>query len=471
MGLASNAASRISLLAIVLHNCARAALGSPFGSPGSGLTTKSHHKNEGSPPSSFEFWYHLTISAILVLVGGVCAGLTLGLMGLDELHLRVLADSSEDKQERIHAQRVLDLMKGRRHWVLVALLLSNVIVNESLPIFLDNAFGGGVAAIVLSTAAIVVFGIIPQAVSVRYGLAIGATCAPLVSTMMVVLAPVTWPIARLLDWVLGADTQHTYRKAELKSLLQLHRTGAEPLKEVEINILSGVLELGSKNVESIMTPLKDTFVLGSDSVLDQATVDAIMQSGYSRVPVHLPGRPKAFMGLLLVKRLLTYDPKQALPVSAFPLSILPEAPPSINCFQALDYFQTGRAHLLLVSLTPGEEGGGIGVVTLEDIIEEMISEEIVDETDRYSDNHHKIAAPRDATDLTMSNIVEREAYDPHSNVPSPLSTSKPPSFVSNPSNEATPLLSSALSASFVSHPVVNSTCMYGSVSVQPDTAT
>jgi metal transporter CNNM len=70
------------------------------------------------------------------------------------------------------------------------------------------------------------------------------------------LAPVTWPIARLLDWVLGADTQHTYRKAELKSLLQLHRTGAEPLKEVEVNILSGVLELGSKNVESVMTPLR-----------------------------------------------------------------------------------------------------------------------------------------------------------------------------------------------------------------------
>lgn len=68
-----NAASRISVLAIVLHNCARAALGSPFGSH-PGLVAKSHHKNEGSPPSSLEFWYHLTISAILVLVGGVCAG-------------------------------------------------------------------------------------------------------------------------------------------------------------------------------------------------------------------------------------------------------------------------------------------------------------------------------------------------------------------------------------------------------------
>lgn len=97
----------------------------------------------------------------------------------------------------------------------------------------------------------------------------------------------------------------------------------------------------------------------------------------------------------------------ALPVSAFPLSILPEAPPSINCFQALDYFQTGRAHLLLISLTPGVPGGALGVITLEDIIEEIISEEIVDETDQYEDNHSKRRAKRQTTSDVLGGIVER----------------------------------------------------------------
>ena len=96
-------------------------------------------------------------------------------------------------------------------------------------------------------------------------------------------------------------------------------------------------------------------------------------------------------------QLLTYDPSKALPVQSFPLSILPEAHPSINCFQALDYLyvsrrcycycycflffeillneifffgilissQTGRAHLILVSITPGKPGGAIGIITLE----------------------------------------------------------------------------------------------------------
>lgn len=65
-----------------------------------------------------------------------------------------------------------------------------------------------------------------------------------------------WPIAKLLDWALGANEAHTYKKAELKSFLQFHRTGEEPLRDDEISILNGVLELNNKKVEQIMTPMK-----------------------------------------------------------------------------------------------------------------------------------------------------------------------------------------------------------------------
>ncbi|KAG2090385.1 uncharacterized protein F5147DRAFT_724817 [Suillus discolor] len=362
----------------------------------------------GEPVDSATFWYRIAISAVLVLAGGVFAGLTLGLMGLDELHLRVLATSSEDLTEKRNAQKVLRLMQRGRHWVLVVLLLANVVINESLPIFLDGAIGGGIAAVVISTTAIVIFGVIPQAVSVRYGLAIGARCAPFVLCLMYLFAPIAYPTAKLLDYVLGQNEGHTYKKAELKSFLQFHRTGEEPLRDDEISILNGVLELNTKNVETIMTPIKDVVTLSSDTILDHNTVDAILTSGYSRFPIHEPGNPLAFQGLLLIKKLLVYDPAQALPVSDFKLSILPEAHPSINCFQALDYFQTGRAHLLLVSRTPGLAGGGIGVITLEDIIEEIISEEIVDETDRYEDNQSKRRARRITTATVMRGIVERE---------------------------------------------------------------
>jgi len=366
-----------------------------------------NNSHEHAEIGSSTFWWKLAISVCLILSGGAFAGLTLGLMGLDELHLRVLSVSSDSPKERENALKVLKLMNKGRHWVLVCLLMSNVVVNESLPIFLDSAIGGGIAAVVISTTGIVIFGeVIPQAVCARYGLAIGAQCAPFVLFLMYILSPIAWPIAKLLDRVLGHSEGHTYKKAELKSFLQFHRHGEEPLRDDEINILNGVLELNTKRAIDIMTTMKDVVTLSADTIMDHETLDRILQTGYSRFPVHEPGKPLSFIGLLLVKTLLRYDVSEKRAVGSFRLSILPEALPGINCFQALDYFQTGRAHLLLISETPGREGGALGVVTLEDVIEEIISEEIVDETDLYESNRIKRRAKRQSTSVMMRGIVE-----------------------------------------------------------------
>ena len=78
-------------------------------------------------------------------------------MGLDETNLQVLVASGAT-HERKHAAKVLGLLQRGKHWVLVTLLLSNVIVNETLPIIMDSVFGGGWPAILISTALIVLFG-------------------------------------------------------------------------------------------------------------------------------------------------------------------------------------------------------------------------------------------------------------------------------------------------------------------------
>jgi Mg2+/Co2+ transporter CorB len=68
-----------------------------------------------------------------------------------------------------------EMRQRGRHWVLVSLLLSNVITNETLPIVLDQDVKGGWFAVFASTILIVVFGeIIPQSICAKYGLAIGA---------------------------------------------------------------------------------------------------------------------------------------------------------------------------------------------------------------------------------------------------------------------------------------------------------
>ncbi|OBZ91946.1 Protein MAM3 [Choanephora cucurbitarum] len=347
---------------------------------------------------SAEFYEKLVIIFGLVIIGGVFAGLTLGLMGLDETNLHVLTQSGSETEKK-HAKQVLRLLHRGKHWVLVTLLLSNVIVNETLPIILDGVLGGGWKAVVISTALIVIFGeVIPQSICVRYGLAIGAKTAPMVLALMYVMYPIAYPTAKLLDYVLGESHGTIYKKAGLKSLVSLHQSvnpaDVDALTEDEVTIIGAVLDLRSKPVSQIMTPIADVFTLSTDDILNEELVDKILIAGYSRIPVHAPNDKMNFVGMLLTKRLITYDPEDASPVKSLQISTLPETGPDTSCLDILNFFQEGKSHMALISNEPGANSGALGVITLEDVIEELIGEEIIDETDVYVDVHNKIRVVR-----------------------------------------------------------------------------
>lgn len=345
-------------------------------------------KAEHRDPEDATLWLDLTLAVVLVLLGGVFAGLTIALMGQDEINLQVVSKSGVGA-ERKHAGRVLRLIKRGKHWVLVSLLLSNVITNETLPIILDRSLGGGWPAVVGSTVAIVIFGeIIPQSICVRFGLAIGAWMSPFVLILMYIESPIAWPTAKLLDRLIGEEHGTTYSKAGLKTLVTIHKTfgdAGERLNEDEVTIIGAVLELKTKSVEAIMTPIDDVFTMSIDTVLDEKTMESILSAGYSRIPIHAPGEPTNFIGMLLVKILITYDPEDAKPVSEFALATLPETAPETSCLDILNFFQEGKSHMVLVSEHPAESEGAVGVVTLEDVIEELIGEEIIDESDVFVD--------------------------------------------------------------------------------------
>lgn len=223
-----------------------------------------------------------------------------------------------------------------------------------------------------------IFGeIIPQSICVRYGLPIGAWMSPLVLVLMYILAPVAWPTAKLLDRLLGEDHGTTYKKAGLKTLVTLHKTlgaAGEQLNSDEVTIISAVLDLKEKPVGSIMTPMQDVFTMSADTVLDEKTMDTILGAGYSRIPIHMPDNPENFVGMLLVKILITYDPEDCKQVRDFALATLPETRTETSCLDIINFFQEGNSHIVLVSEFPGEDKGALGVVTLEDVIEELIGE-------------------------------------------------------------------------------------------------
>jgi metal transporter CNNM len=105
----------------------------------------------------------------------------------------------------------------KHHWLLVTLLVVNAAAMETLPILLDNLVPSYVAIIMSVTLVLIAGEIIPQAVCTNRPLLIGAFFAPFIRVLMWFTSPVSYPMARLLDWILGDDCT-VRRRAATSSL-------------------------------------------------------------------------------------------------------------------------------------------------------------------------------------------------------------------------------------------------------------
>ncbi|KAF8530139.1 hypothetical protein BU17DRAFT_22833, partial [Hysterangium stoloniferum] len=297
---------------------------------------------------------------VLVLFSGVFAGLTLGYMSLDETQLNVLATSGTAKQ-REYAKKIIPVRKNG-HLLLVSLLLANMIVNETLPIISDRVLGGGVSAVAVSTVLIVIFSeIIPQSICTRHGLYVGAKCAIPTTILMYSLFIISWPVAKILEYVLGPHHGIIYRRAELKELINMHSTisphGGD-LKHDTVTIIGHTLDLQEKVVKDAMTPIENIFMLPIDARLDYETLRRVCESGHSRVPVYEEVEVKVggtavakkILGILLVKQCVLLDPKDETPLRSIPLNKVPSVPFDEPLLGILDRFQEGRSHMAIVSL-------------------------------------------------------------------------------------------------------------------------
>ncbi|KAJ6355869.1 hypothetical protein OIU78_004072 [Salix suchowensis] len=136
----------------------------------------------------------------------------------------------------------------KQHQLLVTLLLCNAASMEALPIYLDKLFNQYLA-IILSVTFVLAFGeVIPQAICTRYGLAVGANFVWLVRILMIVCYPISYPIGKVLDCVLGHN-EALFRRAQLKALVSIHGQEAGKGGELthdETTIISGALDLTEK---------------------------------------------------------------------------------------------------------------------------------------------------------------------------------------------------------------------------------
>jgi putative hemolysin len=293
---------------------------------------------------------------------------------------------------------------------------------------LDQVAGGAalvVVTILLSAFTIVFAELVPKTLALAHTDRFAIVLAGPVDVVGRFLGPVvsllTW-LTRVVAAGFGADVQKRAQISTEELKLIVERGGEEGILEAEEEqMISAVIELGERRLHEIMVPRTEMTTLLVSATLDEA-LDTFIQSGHSRVPVYKRTIDE-IVGVLYAKDLLPFlkgngpsrrpDWRRLLRAPLF-------VPESMSIDDLLHMLQRRKVHLAIVL---DEYGGTAGMVTIEDLIEEIVGD-IQDEYDaeepmtvRLSDSEARIDGRvsvdelADMFDMDLSSLEDSEEYD------------------------------------------------------------
>ena len=382
--------------------------------------------------------FELGLIAILVLLNGIFASTEIALVTVRRSRLQQLVD--EGDQAAVRVQR-LKANPGR--------FLAVIQIGINFLGFLASAFAAvslvdGVAdwletfgplataaeaiALVLVTVLLTLFTIVfGELVPKQIGLAHAERVAMSTSRLMEFLGTVFGPLVGVLTWVtrrisrlFGADVAADERISSEELRLIIEQGGEQGILEAEEEqMIHAVIELGDQRVHEVMVP-RIAMVTLTTSVTMEEALDTIIEQGHSRIPVY-EDTIDEIVGILYAKDLLPFlrpggPPPPPLRSTLRTPVFVPE---SMTVDDLLHELQRRKVHLAIVL---DEYGGTAGLVTIEDLIEEIVGE-IQDEYDveeplivKLSDDEARVdgrAAVDDLMDLfeTQVPLDDADEYD------------------------------------------------------------
>ncbi len=250
-----------------------------------------------------------------------------------------------------------------------------------------NQFGGEHAHAVAIFAAVFTFlvlavtEIIPKSLGVRYATTLGPMVAFPIQVMVWVAYPIARPSKAIMRLLMGSDRDQGPTEDEVVLFSRLAKASGG-VREEEHRWVRGALRLDKATAGDLRTPRTVVFALDADATVGEVTRDHLRWV-HSRVPVTDGGDLDKVVGLVYRRDVFgaaidgRVDTK--LRTLMAPLDVVPEAMPA---HELLNLFLTERRHLVAVV---DEYGGFEGVVSLEDVLEQLLGSEIVDETDEHED--------------------------------------------------------------------------------------
>jgi metal transporter CNNM len=272
-------------------------------------------------------------------------------------------------------------------------------------------------AIIISVTVLLFVGeIIPQAVCTGPSQMKIASClAPFTSFLMYLTYPISYPIAKFMDYLIGVHGKSRFCNSDLKSIIELH------VKEIisnyssnQIGYFTGFLNIMNKEIGELILPIDKVLKIDYNARINKITLKKIIDSGYSRIPVY-ENKPNHLIGILRTKQLVGQD--LSVPCTINQLGLNLTRP--IHAFEdtlfldLFEKFKSGKSHMAFihqkeleteylnkVSLTSDNYDiileknipltPIVGIITLENLFEFWFNIQILDEEDyRAQDTLHR----------------------------------------------------------------------------------
>lgn len=335
---------------------------------------------------------------LFICIGGVFSGAEMALVSLRDSQVKNLA--SRGKRGEAVARLVGD----------PNLFLSAVQIGVTVSGFLSASFGGatlapalspllvglglpsGVAntlALVLITVAISYFSIVlgeltAKRIAMQRAEGFSLAVAPLVDTIARVARPVIWFLGKSTDVavrLLGGDPKASREEVSDEEIRQMV-IGSQTLGDEERHIVDEVFEAGDRSLREVMVPRTEVDFLPGEMPAYKA-IREVQGAPHSRYPVTDGSRDRV-LGFLHVRDLMDLDPAtRSTPIRQLVRPVL-SLPETVRILRAMSDMRRAHSHLAIVK---DEYGGTSGIVTLEDLVEELIGD-ITDEYDQAPEHVH-----------------------------------------------------------------------------------
>ena len=334
----------------------------------------------------------------------VCSVLEAVLLSVSHSYIAVL----QGRDDR--AGHILYAMKRRIDEPIAAILTLNTIAHT-----IGAALGGAIAARAfgddiavgvfaagLTLAVLVLSEIIPKTIGATFCNQLSKPAAYLLRAMVLVMKPLLLPLGYLSRWIKPKKARPgTISRAEIEALTEIgHREGA--IDADEFQVMSNVMQLDEIAVSEVMTPRIDIVAVPVEATVDEA-MHVMLDRGKLRLPVY-EGDLDRIVGILLARDLwrAAREGRETVQAVARPVRFAPASKP---VEELISEMRAWRTKMIIVL---DEFGGTAGLVTLEDLIEEIVGE-IQDEHE--ADEPHDFREHEEGRTLIRGGTAVKDVED------------------------------------------------------------